>query len=623
MRWAGLLQLDDHKDDMSAQIFTFESSIAETDERVKLWVDNSLIIDRWETYDHLSATSFTATIALSRPNYYDLKMEYKQHAGSHAKAILKWHCRIAGSACEHKGIIPSSNLFHIREVADSPFPPFTVEPAPTCAARSTVEGPGLSSATAGIAAGFTIQAVDEYDNDRGIGDDLYVVRAVPFNTWDEMEPFEVARTTKECLRCPQTIFGSVKDLEDSTYEAEFTGTKRGHYKVLTSLALSGGLFATYYAGAGGPNKHYPKGGISAFHRAGQLGDSEHDFVSACTMRKWKDGVPLSTYECASPGYDWTDTDHEAKGTAQAGSIVSITLSAAASATDNDYTGMHIALFGGKAADTVRVITSYVGATKVASVAEMPEAPDVTTKYKIVSSKVHRNSGWIKGGFAIGGNTTSIRVPASGSWSHFDTEPYSATIAAPNDGTGSVRAFVSVQEHGGISCSAGQGRVRLGAEASGLDTAYTNRYIKFTSGNCTGRWTMIEDFVGPGLIAKITSTSTNADAVYLPATFNQSDHYYNNSQICVIAGTSAGECRTVSTFVTASNFVANVTVVPAFSAALDLTSVIKIIGESKCAVLQSPWADGYGGTCTVLADDQYKLTGEISPKSACCLLIIID
>jgi len=56
---------------------------------------------------------------------------------------------------------------------------------------------------------------------------------VPFNTWDAMEPFEVARTTKDCLRCPQTIFGSVKDLEDSTYDTEFIGTKRGHYKVLT------------------------------------------------------------------------------------------------------------------------------------------------------------------------------------------------------------------------------------------------------------------------------------------------------------------------------------------------------------------------------------------------------
>ena len=176
-------------------------------------------------------------------------------------------------------------------------------------------------------------------------------------------------------------------------------------------------------------------------------------------------------------------------------------------------------------------------------------------------------------------------------------------------------FASMQEHGGISCSAVQGRVRLGTEASGLDATYTNFYIKFTSGNCTWRWTMIENFVGPGLIAKITSTSTNANAVYLLATFNQSDHSYNDWVICVIAGTSAGECRTVSAFVTTGNFVANITVVPALSAALDLTSVIKIIGESKCAVLQSPWVDGYGGTCTVLADDQYTLTGAISQKSA--------
>jgi hypothetical protein len=223
VRWAGLLQVNDHTQDTTPQVFTFESGIAETDERVKLWVDNSLIIDRWETYDHLSATSFSATIGLMTPNYYDLKMEYKQYAGSHAQAVLRWHCGISGSACEHKSIIPSSNLFQIREVSGSPFPPFTVEAAPTCAARSTVEGPGMSSATAGVPAAFTIQSIDEYGNERGRGGDRYVVRAVPFNTWDAMEPFEVPRTTKDCLRCPQTIFGTVKDLDDSTYQAEYTG----------------------------------------------------------------------------------------------------------------------------------------------------------------------------------------------------------------------------------------------------------------------------------------------------------------------------------------------------------------------------------------------------------------
>lgn len=159
-------------------------------------------------------------------------------------------------------------------------------------------------------------------------------------------------------------------------------TKRGHYKVLTSLALSGGLYATYYAGAGGQNSFYPKGGISAFHRGGQTGNAEQDFVSPCYMREWKSGVPLSTHECASPGYDWTDTDLETTGTAQAGTSTSITLAASSSPVDNMYTGMHILMYGGKAADSMRVVTNYVGATKVATIAEVPEAPDTTTKYKI-------------------------------------------------------------------------------------------------------------------------------------------------------------------------------------------------------------------------------------------------
>ena len=176
VRWAGLLQLDDAIADGVDNVFTFETGIAETDERVKLWIDNSLIIDRWETYDHLSATTFSATIGLQRPNYYDLKMEYKQYAGSHASAVLKWHCGITGSACQYKSIVPSSNLFQTREVAGSPFPPFEVMPAPTCATKSTLEGPGLSAATAGSPAAFTIQAIDEYQNDRGVGNETFVVR---------------------------------------------------------------------------------------------------------------------------------------------------------------------------------------------------------------------------------------------------------------------------------------------------------------------------------------------------------------------------------------------------------------------------------------------------------------
>ena len=278
VRWAGLIQLYDDVWDTSFTVFTFEAAIAETDERVKLWVDNSLIIDRWETYDYLSATIFSATIGLRNPYYYDLKMEYKQFGGSSAKAVLRWNCGTPGSPCQSMTVIPSSNLFMLREISGSPFPPHEVQPAPSCAARSTVRGIPLSLATAGIMDSFTIQASDEYDNERGFGGDFFVVRAVPYNTWDAVEPYSTVRTSMDCIGCPRTVYGSVEDSGDSSYVASFNGTKKGSYKVLTSLALQGGLFATYYmASAAGMS-------VSRFHRTGQSADSEHDFASPCLFR---------------------------------------------------------------------------------------------------------------------------------------------------------------------------------------------------------------------------------------------------------------------------------------------------------------------------------------------------
>lgn len=281
VRWAGLLQIFDDEassGSMSPHVFTFEAGIAETDERVKLWVDNSLIIDRWETYDYLSGTTFTATIGLTNPHYYDIKMEYKQYAGAAAQAVLRWECSIPGAMCETKGVVPSGNLFKAREISGSPFPPHEVHAAPTCADRSTVRGTPLSLATAGVADTFTIQAHDEYDNERGLGRDTFVVRAVPYNTWDKMEPYATARGSKDCISCPSTVRATVVDMGDSSYEATINGTKRGAYKVLASLAVGGGLSATYYANSG------TSVGTSRFHRGGQLADSEADWPVPCVFR---------------------------------------------------------------------------------------------------------------------------------------------------------------------------------------------------------------------------------------------------------------------------------------------------------------------------------------------------
>ena len=362
------------------QVFTFEASIAETDERVKLWVDHSLIIDRWETYDYLSATVFSATIGLMRPNYYEVKFEYKQYAGSLAKAVLKWDCGILGTACRTKTIVPSSNLFRMRQAVNSPFPPFTVYPAPTCAAQSSINGMGLSSSTAGVQQALTIQAVDEYGNERHIGGDNFVVRAIPFNTWDSMQPFGTNRRLQDCTGCPRTIYGAVSDNGDASYVATFNGTKRGAYKVLASLALNGGLFATYYAGVtstGGTWK-------SSFNRFGHVGDSYLDFPSSCILRNNKIGVKPSTFECASPGYDFTDSNVEFIGTITAATTNSITAAGAGlSNVDGFYVGMNLVIIKGPGYGNYRRITGYLGGTGVLSVGTaFSETPTTSSVFKV-------------------------------------------------------------------------------------------------------------------------------------------------------------------------------------------------------------------------------------------------
>lgn len=72
------------------------------------------------------------------------------------------------------------------------------------------------------------------------------------------------------------------------------------------------------------------------------------------------------------------------GTAQAGGASTITLANAAIATDNIYQGEIIWIVSGTGAGQVRVIASYVGATRVATVGRAWTAqPDNTTVYRIL------------------------------------------------------------------------------------------------------------------------------------------------------------------------------------------------------------------------------------------------
>lgn len=71
------------------------------------------------------------------------------------------------------------------------------------------------------------------------------------------------------------------------------------------------------------------------------------------------------------------------GTAQAGGASTITLRSGASATDSLYRGQEVEIYGGTGAGQARIVTAYVGSTKVATVDEAwITQPDATSTYRV-------------------------------------------------------------------------------------------------------------------------------------------------------------------------------------------------------------------------------------------------
>ncbi|MBI4184914.1 MAG: hypothetical protein HY521_13065, partial [Proteobacteria bacterium] len=90
------------------------------------------------------------------------------------------------------------------------------------------------------------------------------------------------------------------------------------------------------------------------------------------------------------GLSQTTTAADVTGTAQAGGASTITLAAGASAVDDAYAGMVIRTTGGTGSGQARVISDYVGATKVATVVPAwTVQPDATTTFSIDANVLYR------------------------------------------------------------------------------------------------------------------------------------------------------------------------------------------------------------------------------------------
>ena len=93
VRWTGQIE------PLYSETYTFRTT---TDDGVRLWVDNQLIIDNW--VDQAAAPS-TGTIALEAGVLYDIRMEYYENQGL-ASAQLQW-----SSPSQNLQVVPQSQLY--------------------------------------------------------------------------------------------------------------------------------------------------------------------------------------------------------------------------------------------------------------------------------------------------------------------------------------------------------------------------------------------------------------------------------------------------------------------------------------------------------------------------------
>ena len=196
-----------------------------SDDGAKLWVDNVVLIDRWDS----SCNETSATIGLKPHVFYNIKLEYKEMTGT-AFVRLSW-----ASQSNPKEIVPASQLYYETHVKQSPFS-FIVSPNAAVGANSWAAGEGLALATAGTSAQLTIQANDMYDNERGEGGDVFSVRVVP--------PGGLASASTTGGGRP--VHAVVVDEGDSSYIAEYTQYVAGNNTLYATLLTQGGVSATYY-----------------------------------------------------------------------------------------------------------------------------------------------------------------------------------------------------------------------------------------------------------------------------------------------------------------------------------------------------------------------------------------
>eukprot|EP00960_Hanusia_phi_P071583 767583-Hanusia_phi.AAC.5 len=166
VRWNGLLQVPSVSwSEIGARLYA-------ADERVRLWIAQTLIIDQWTSLDRLQTSG---TIAQRAYQIWDILVEYKKEPSSLPRMNTGLSLFWSSSLNQALVPIPRFHLFSSASMGNSPLT-VSVVPNHACATLSIVTGDGLSTSTAGAITYFVVQSVDAFSNFRTEGGDNFVAR---------------------------------------------------------------------------------------------------------------------------------------------------------------------------------------------------------------------------------------------------------------------------------------------------------------------------------------------------------------------------------------------------------------------------------------------------------------
>ena len=214
VRWSGWMMMPDNSTSSD-----FKVRLQEADERVKVWIDNQLVVDAWHS---LASTLLTWSQPILSFVPHTIKLEYKDWSGGQGLTLL-------GSSNEP---LTRQQLYHetpIEPAVQDSLVNFT--PAGLCASQTMVWGAGLTAATVSQANVFRMMARDAFGNPRRQEHDWVL---------------GLGRSPRELALPASASPLALSSLGPGSYQLEYTISGSGTYYTHIQHASAGGLRATYY-----------------------------------------------------------------------------------------------------------------------------------------------------------------------------------------------------------------------------------------------------------------------------------------------------------------------------------------------------------------------------------------